>query len=95
MVVASEHDAAASTPIENRAAVALFKFPQFLTQSTDAAFDKVFDPDVVTPHAGIYRCDGCGRELTCLGGQSLPPPDHHGHTPQQGPVKWRLVVSHP
>jgi hypothetical protein len=72
--------------------MALFKYNQFLKQSQDAAFDTISGPAAVTPHSGIYRCEGCGREIAANKGNPLPPQNHHQHTTAQGAIRWRLIV---
>jgi hypothetical protein len=74
---------------------ALYKDARYLQQSNDRAFDEIHEPGMATPHSGIYRCEGCGRCITSVDPYSLPPQNHHQHTPQQGRIRWRLVVSHP
>lgn len=72
--------------------MALYKYPQFLAQSQDAAFDALSGPGAVTPHSGIYRCEGCGREIAANQGNPLPPQNHHQHGVGQGLIRWRLAV---
>ncbi len=72
--------------------MALFKDPRFLSRSTHALFDAVHPAGGPAEHPGIYRCEGCGYEVTAGPGQTLPPADHHSHTAVQGPVRWRIVV---
>lgn len=74
--------------------MALFKYNQFLAYSTHAAFDQIHEPGTSVPYSGIYRCEGCGREVTSNYGDPLPPQNHHQHTYQQGRIRWRLVVAH-
>lgn len=73
---------------------ALYKYSQFLAQSDHQAFDRIYEASVETPHSGIYRCEGCGRCVTSVSSHPLPPQNHHQHTPPQGRIRWRLVVSH-
>jgi hypothetical protein len=47
--------------------IALYKYNQFLGHSADTVFDQV------AAHSGIYRCDGCGREISHNAGLILPP----------------------
>lgn len=72
--------------------MALYKNGTYLSQSTDAAFDSAYTPGTAAPLSGIYRCDGCGREVASNENQPLPPQNHHQHTTQQGVIKWRLLV---
>jgi hypothetical protein len=73
--------------------MALYKFPQFLQNTTDSAFDRLNEPGSVAPNPGIYRCEVCAREIAIALGHVLPSQNHHQH-PQQQPIQWRLVVSH-
>jgi hypothetical protein len=73
--------------------MALYKYSQYLSQSSDAAFDRVHEPGTTTPHSGIYRCEGCGREVACNQGQPLPPQNHHQHPYGTSAIRWRLAVA--
>ena len=46
----------------------------------------------VATRAGIYRCSGCGREITSEQSKPLPSHDHHEHTERQGAIRWMLIV---
>ena len=72
--------------------MALYKHGNYLTQSQDAAFDQVHPPGGQTPHSGIYRCIGCGREVVSEYPKPLPPQNHHQHTPHQGAIRWQMIV---
>jgi hypothetical protein len=72
--------------------MALYKYASILTLSNSAAFDTIYEPGETTPHSGIYRCEGCAREITHVTGRPLPPQNHHQHTLQQGKIRWRLIV---
>jgi hypothetical protein len=72
--------------------MAWYKYDQYLKKSTGDAYDKDNSPGVAAPHAGIYRCMGCGRELGIAEGHTLPPQNHHQHTQGEGTIRWRLVV---
>lgn len=74
--------------------MAIYKYNTFLEVSTHAAFDQLSAPATAAPYPGIYRCHACGREIAIAGGHLLPPQNHHQHTAIQGPIQWRLVVSH-
>ena len=58
--------------------MALYKYANLLTQSTDAAFDRQQPPGGAAPWSGIYRCPGCGREIAANERQPLPWPHHQG-----------------
>lgn len=72
--------------------MALYKYPHYLGRSDDAAFDQILGPGANTPHSGIYRCEGCSKEIAANQGNPLPPQNHHQHRPAQGTIRWRLVV---
>ena len=72
--------------------MATYKYPVYLQQNDSTAFDMDNGPGVAAPHAGIYRCMGCGREIGIAHGHILPPQTHHQHTPAQGHIRWRLIV---
>jgi hypothetical protein len=56
-------------------------------------FDKTYTPGSTAAWSGIYRCDGCGREVVHTLDKSLPPQNHHQHTSDQGSIRWRLIVT--
>jgi hypothetical protein len=72
--------------------LALYKHGQSLTQSQDAAFDVVHSPGSTAPHAGIYKCTGCGHEIGIAAGHTLPPQGHPQHPTSLGPIRWKLLV---
>lgn len=72
--------------------MALYKYAQYIKQSSDVAFDHVYHPGATPPHSGIYRCEGCGKEISHNAGVSLPPQNHHQHVPAQLAIRWRMVV---
>lgn len=67
----------------------------YVEQTTNAAFDKLYKPGETPPHSGIYRCQGCGVEVVAEEARSFPPTsacqNHHpnGHV---GQVRWKLLV---
>lgn len=74
--------------------MALYKYSQFLAVSNHGAFDAIHNPGAETPYSGIYRCEGCGHEVTSVHPHALPPQNHHQHSLAQGKIRWRLVVTH-
>ena len=72
--------------------MATYKYNQFLNHSTSDAYDKVYGPGAPVPYSGIYRCQGCGREIASNEGNPFPPQNHHQHAVAQGAIRWRLVV---
>jgi hypothetical protein len=74
--------------------MALYKYSSYLSVSDHLAFDQINHPSAATPWSGIYRCEGCGREITSVKDYPLPPQNHHQHTYGQGAIRWKLVVTH-
>lgn len=72
--------------------MAVYKYATYLTSSTHAAFDAISTPGTATPHSGIYRCEGCGKEVASNAGNPLPPQNHHQHDQSQGAIRWKLIV---
>ncbi len=72
--------------------MALYKYAQYIQQSDDVAFDKLYSPGDTVPHSGIYRCAGCGRETANNENQPFPPQNHHQHHQNQGSIRWKLIV---
>jgi len=73
--------------------MALYKYSQILRQVDNPQFDKIYEPGEKTPWSGIYRCEGCGKEIVHTETHPLPPQNHHQHTPVQGKIRWRLIVT--
>jgi hypothetical protein len=72
--------------------MAWYKYEAYLSKSDSEAYDYTYGPAANTPHSGIYRCMGCGREIAANQGNPLPPQNHHQHTYGQGEIKWKLIV---
>lgn len=51
-----------------------------------------YKPGDEVPVSGIYRCLGCGKEVTCNDPDCFPPQNHHQHTAAQGTIRWKLNV---
>ena len=73
--------------------MAMYKYSVNLTQFNHEEFDKIFPPGAKVAWSGIYRCQGCGREVVHTVAHPLPPQNTHQHTPTQGTIRWRLVVT--
>jgi hypothetical protein len=72
--------------------MALYKHSGTVLQSEDEIFDEEYRPGKIATRAGIYRCSGCGREITSEQRKPLPAHDHHEHTERQGAIRWTLIV---
>jgi hypothetical protein len=72
--------------------MAWYKHDTYIKKSNSDEFDKDHPPGNLAPHAGVYRCMGCGREIGIADGHVLPPQNHHSHTQNQGAIRWRLIV---
>jgi hypothetical protein len=73
--------------------MAVYKYAYFLIPTKNARFDHIYPAGAKSPLDGIYRCEGCGREVIAKGALALPGSDHHHHAPEQGTVRWRLVIA--
>lgn len=73
--------------------MAQFKYLHLLTNLPDPKFDPAHESGAITPHSGIYKCQGCGTEIVSTAGDPLPPLSHHQHSLNQGGVAWRLIVA--
>lgn len=58
----------------------------------NSVFDTEYKPGETCEYEGIYKCTGCGKEVTIAGGKTIPPQNHHQHTPAQGNIRWQLFV---
>ena len=72
--------------------MALYKNSAYLKTSDSGEFDKHHSPGASTPHSGIYRCEGCAKEIAANKGNPLPPQNHHQHTTAQGTIRWRMII---
>ena len=72
--------------------MAIFGNANHLRFGDGPAFNHTYSPAAPVPLSGIYRCDGCGREIAANRGDPLPPQNHHQHPLYAGPVKWRPLV---
>lgn len=70
----------------------MYKYAQFISQGEGEAFDEILEAGQPTPHSGIYRCEGCGKEATSILGHALPADGHHQHSSMQGAIRWQLAV---
>lgn len=44
------------------------------------------------PASGIYRCTGCGDEITSNKDDKFPPQNRHQHANPATAVQWQLIV---
>ena len=58
----------------------------------NSVFDTEYQPGETCKYEGLYKCTGCGKEVTIAGGKKIPPQNHHQHTPAQGNIRWQLFV---
>jgi hypothetical protein len=73
--------------------MAFYKDNSVLTSSNHQAFDTIHHAGEQTLYSGIYKCVGCGHEVTSVQNHTLPPQNHHQHTPAQGNIRWKLIVA--
>jgi hypothetical protein len=72
--------------------MAQYKYAQYLSLNQHSAFDDLNEPGTIAANSGIYRCENCGDEYACNKGNPLPPQNHKQHSPNRGPIRWRLIV---
>jgi hypothetical protein len=72
--------------------MAFFKYFIHLHQSDEPIFDQIYEPESRTPYSGLYRCTGCGGEIVSESGRPFPSHNHHRHEPEQGSIRWQLLV---
>lgn len=74
--------------------MALYRNAQLVVKADPhAAWEKVWKPGETPDHAGIYRCQGCGDEIASNKSVQLPTQNHRQHSPNQGLVRWQLLVA--
>lgn len=52
----------------------------------------IYSPGDRPEVSGIFRCEGCGKEISHNEGVSLPAQNHDQHSTAQGEIRWRLIV---
>lgn len=57
-----------------------------------AVWDTVHKIGAIVPISGIYRCEGCGDEITSNKGTEFPPQNTHQHPGSATTIGWRLIV---
>jgi hypothetical protein len=67
------------------------KYLQSVAHSKEWWTDSYTIGDTV-PVSGIYKCQGCNKEITSNEGDPFPPQNKHQHTALQGEVVWKLIV---
>jgi hypothetical protein len=72
--------------------MALYKYLAYLNSSPHAGFDEIHQPGASTPYSAIYKCTGCGKEIVSERNKPFPPQNHHQHTPEQGDIRWKMIV---
>lgn len=62
-----------------------------ITGVEEFIWDSEWEIGESVPLSGIYRCNGCGREITSNIGDPFPPQNKHQH-PENCKVAWKLIV---
>lgn len=73
--------------------MALYKHGAYFTETQHANFDSTHLPGSRVPDSGIYRCEGCGDEISHTKDQILPTQNHRQHSQAQGAIRWRLIAA--
>jgi hypothetical protein len=55
--------------------MAYYQNGNYLTQETSSDYDATHQPGSTVPLSGVYRCDGCGKSVTCVKEKKFPPQD--------------------
>ena len=72
--------------------MAYYKYQRHVMPFDHEMFDWVHKPGEKVTYSGIFRCEGCGKEIAHNANVPLPLPNHHQHTLPQGEIRWKLVV---
>lgn len=67
------------------------KFILNTNQPGNAHWNTLYEIGDTVPVSGIYRCEGCGHEITSNHRDPFPPQNRHQH-PDKSEVLWRLIV---
>jgi hypothetical protein len=71
--------------------MAYYKYPNFLHQQSGSEFDQIHLPGQLVPYSGVYSCTQCGQSVVSTKNNTLPPQNHHQHSPP-APIQWVLTV---
>lgn len=72
--------------------MAYYKDLKHLTQYDGDMFKPIHSPGEKVTFSGIYRCVGCGKEISHNASVQLPPQNHHQHNQTEGAIRWQLIV---
>ncbi|AVD91085.1 protein L [Pseudomonas sp. SWI36] len=67
---------------------------RFITETDkpgNTHWNTLYEPADRVPVSGIYRCEGCGDEITSNAGDPFPPQNRHQHQ-NRSAILWRLIV---
>jgi len=53
--------------------MAYYNNGNYFDQVNNGIFQQLNAPGSATPYSGIYRCEGCGHEITSIHQHTLPP----------------------
>lgn len=62
------------------------------TSTELAHWNDIHNPGDEVPDSGIYICTGCNKEVTSNAGDPFPPQNHHQHSNNKQPIRWKLLV---
>jgi len=67
---------------------------QFFSEgkSENIHWQKTYKISDKVPVSGIYRCVGCGDEITSNAGDPFPPQNTKQHPCSPSTIKWKLVA---
>ncbi|APP18161.1 TPA: protein L [Klebsiella pneumoniae] len=58
----------------------------------NGTYDRKYRSGDTCQFEGIYKCAGCGKEITLAKGKTFPPQNHHQHSLLSGAIEWQLLV---
>lgn len=67
------------------------KYLEKTTEPEGSVWRYLYHPGTECPASGIYRCAGCGDEVTSNKGDPLPPQNHRQHATGDK-ILWQLIV---
>lgn len=62
------------------------------TEGSGEHWNTVYSPSDTVPVSGIYKCQGCKKEITSNKNDPFPPQNHHQHSTSSGGIRWKLIV---
>ncbi|MCO8166829.1 protein L [Pseudomonas sp. 21LCFQ02] len=68
------------------------RFIKATSQPGNEHWNTLYEIGDKVPVSGIYRCQGCGHEITSNARDPFPPQNKHQHSDGAVEVLWQLIV---